>query len=484
MSKFKEFLFHYVIINVLLSIGVHFIIGWSGDIPIVPGIICTAVIALWHFLFLRKGKPSRFIHRFYLILFRTVTVLFAVMMVLEGGMMDSGAFLLLLAPLFPFLPMIVLLLFARKMAVLMIAFILVGHILVITLFRLKEVKWARAAVPLVMAVIATAVSVRSYANRDEIRYGGHGFNYMHGYSSTDFSDYYVYSEPSKLVTLDHEPRIMIENEEDMPVLDGAEACYPVYSAVAKAIYKDIDRIEEDFLESGESKWMNGKVVTFTNTIHAFHRLESGEVDMMFGARPSQAQLEEAREYYSLEIRRTQIGKEAFVFFVEADNPVESLTTDQIKRIYHGDITNWSEVGGKDEKIMAFQRPRDSGSQTMMIYFMGDVSLKEPKTYEVMNPMEGIVKEVANYNNEDGAMGYTFRYFLEGLMQEKGVKMLAVDGVYPTLENIKNGSYPLTVGLYCLTREGDTDPNVQKVLDFLLSEDGQYIIEQTGYAPLN
>ncbi len=482
MSKFKEFLFHYIVLNVLLAVGSNFIIGMSGDVPLIPGAICLAFMAVWYLLFSRKGALSSFIHNFYMILTRAVFITFTALMFMNGGMMDSSPFLLLLAPLFPFIPMIILLAFIRKLAVMLIGIILVGHVLIITFLRRKEISPAAVAIPLAAVVISTALSAYSYSVRDEIKYGGHGFKYMHGYSSTDFTGYYVHSDPTKLVTLDHEPRIVITGQDNMPILDGAEACYPVYSAVAKAIYKDIALIEREF-GSPESNWANGKIVTFTNTVHGFYRLADGEVDMLFGARPSQEQLEYAREQHSVEIRQTQIGREAFVFFVEADNPVDSLTSEQIRAIYHGDITNWKEVGGKDEKIVAFQRPRDSGSQTMMIYFMGDVSLKEPKTYEVMNPMEGIVKEVANYHNEDGAMGYTFRYFLEGLMQEKGVKMLAVDGVYPTVENIKNGSYPLVVGLYCLTREGDTNPNVQKVLDFLLSEDGQYIIEQTGYAPL-
>ena len=58
----------------------------------------------------------------------------------------------------------------------------------------------------------------------------------------------------------------------------------------------------------------------------------------------------------------------------------------------------------------------------------------------------------------------------------------MDGVLPTRENIKNGSYPLTVDLVAVTREGDPNPNVEKMLEFLLSEDGQELIEKTGYAP--
>ena len=102
------------------------------------------------------------------------------------------------------------------------------------------------------------------------------------------------------------------------------------------------------------------------------------------------------------------------------------------------------------------------------------------TYETVNAMGGVIEHVAQYNSEAGALGYTFRYFLESLNQEKNVKMLSVDGVYPTVETIENGTYPLTVPLVAVTRKDNDNPNVRKVLDFLLSEDGQDIIRRTGY----
>ena len=174
----------------------------------------------------------------------------------------------------------------------------------------------------------------------------------------------------------------------------------------------------------------------------------------------------------------------FVFFVNQNNPLNSLTTQQIKDIYHGDITNWKEVGGDSHDIVAFQRPERSGSQAMMNYFMGDVSLKVPLTYEMQSAMGGIITEVAQYYNEDGAIGYTFKYFLEGLNQEENVKILSVDGIYPTVENIKNQSYPISTFLYCVTLKSNEKENVKKLKEFLLSSQGQYIIEKTGYCGLN
>lgn len=359
--------------------------------------------------------------------------------------------------------------------------IAIGVILVVSVLFTTALSTKRKYLPhcAIVIVVLLVINLTVYFNSANYKYQGHGFDYMNGYSSVDLSVYTPYSDSGKLVTLDHEPDFMIENEKDMPVMDGAEACYPVYSAVAKAIYKDIDVIEMNAANPDE----NGKIVTFYNTVVGYNRLFQGEADMFFGAKPSQSQLEEAASW-GVELECTQIGKEAFVFFVNENNPIDNLTSEQVRAIYHGDITNFKEVGGADEEIVAFQRPEGSGSQTMMQYFMGDVTLKEPLTYETIVAMAGVINKVADYYNEDGAIGYTFKYFLEGLNQEENVKILSIDGVYPTKENIQNGTYPMVAGLYCVTVKGNDNPNVQKVLDFLLSEDGQYIIEETGYCPIN
>lgn len=78
-------------------------------------------------------------------------------------------------------------------------------------------------------------------------------------------------------------------------MDGAEACYPLYAAAAKAVYQDIAHIESNWADSGERAWTNGKIVTFTNTVVGFERLIEGNVDLFFGARPSADQLAYAAE---------------------------------------------------------------------------------------------------------------------------------------------------------------------------------------------
>lgn len=312
------------------------------------------------------------------------------------------------------------------------------------------------------------------------KYKAHDFEYMDGYSSTDLEPFYPYTENNKLVSLKEPSTFTIDNPDDMPILDGAEACYPVYAAIANAVYKDIDKIEKKHSEATQSP--NGKIVTFYNTAIGYERLFNREIDMFFGAKPSPSQQELAKEK-GVQLEYTPIGKEAFVFFVNKDNPIDNISSEDLKKIYHGDITNWKDVGGSNEDIVAFQRPERSGSQSMMLHFMGDVTLKEPMTYEMIDGMGGIINEVAEYHNEDGALGYTFKYFLEGLNQEDNVKILSIDGVYPTVENIKSGKYPLSSYLYCVTHKNGAKENTKKLLEYLLSPQGQYIIEQTGYCGL-
>ena len=477
----KSVLLDFVTVNLLLSIFDFFILTIAEGRFLIMALANVIFLLLWYFVIQRKKPVTEKLLGFYLIFTAAVFLLFTLIMKLEGGMLNSTGTLLMLVPLFPFIPFILGILFLPETAVPLIGSVLILHCLIIFIkLKGKQLKLL-SMLSLLIVAVSSFVSYSSYLNRDELKYAGHGFQFMNGYSSTDFSDYHVYSDPGKLVTLDHEPEIIIENEQDMPVMDGAEACYPVYSAVAKAIYKDIAEIERKY-SSSPKNYYNGKIVSFTNTVNGYYRLTDGDCDLLFGARPSQQQIDYAKEN-NAEFNLTQIGKEAFVFFVEKDNPVSNLTSDQLRDIYSGKITNWNQVGGPNQKIVAFQRPEGSGSQTMMQYFMKDVPLKEPKTYETFSSMDGIVSHVANYYNEDGAIGYSFRYFIEGLMQETNVKILSVDGIYPTTESIKNGSYPLTTGLYCVSRNED-DPNVQKVLDFLLSEDGQYIIEKTGYAGIS
>jgi phosphate transport system substrate-binding protein len=281
-------------------------------------------------------------------------------------------------------------------------------------------------------------------------------------------EYLPFKWPSKIVKL-KDASLDFTRKDDLPILDGATAAFPVYSAFIHATYPRSTELYDGVFE-------------YNNTVGGYEKLAERKTDIFFGAYPSKEQLAYAEEQGTT-FEFTQIGTEAFVFFVHKDNPIDSLTVEQIKGIYSGQITNWKEVGGNDEPIVAFQRNEGSGSQSMLLRFMGDTPLMEPPMNQVSGFMSGIIEEVADYESRLGSIGFSFRFYVEGIIQHPDIKMIAIDGVAPTVENIKNGTYTAVTPVYAVTWAGNDNPNVKKLLDWILSEEGQYIIEETGYVGL-
>lgn len=278
-------------------------------------------------------------------------------------------------------------------------------------------------------------------------------------------EYLPYEENSKIVRLDSKTLKFGEND-DLPIIDGATAAFPVYSAFVNSVYPSSTRLYDGVFE-------------YNNTVGGYELLAEKKTDVFLGAQPSKAQTEYATNCGTT-FEYTQIGSEAFVFFVHKNNPIESLTTEQIRKIYSGEITNWKEVGGEDKKIVAYQRNEGSGSQSMLIRFMGDTPIMEPDIQTNVGGMGEIIKEVADYKSNPTSIGFSFRFYVEGIIQNPDIKLIAIDGVAPTVENIKNGTYPIITPVYAVTYEGNTNKNVDKLIEWMLSDEGQYIIEQTGY----
>ncbi|MBO0600798.1 substrate-binding domain-containing protein [Sporosarcina sp. E16_3] len=280
----------------------------------------------------------------------------------------------------------------------------------------------------------------------------------------DTSAYEPFSDHTKAVTLT-EPS-MLKIEENLPIIDGATALYPVYAAFAQAVYP------EKKYDQHDSEVMSNR------TGEAYSNLVNGRADIIFALAPSDQQLEVAKRL-GKELKLTPIGKEAFVFFVNEKNPVRSLTADQIKGIYAGDISNWKAVGGKMKAIRAFQRPEDSGSQTALQHFMGDVPIMDPPVEDIASLMGTVIDQVSDYKNYNNAIGYTFRYYSTEMTKNNNIRLLAIDGVEPTKETIRAGTYPVTNELYAVTA-GSNNPHVEAFIGWVLSEQGQEIIEKTGY----
>lgn len=281
-------------------------------------------------------------------------------------------------------------------------------------------------------------------------------------------NYMPFEEESKIAGLEKEASLKLK--ENLPRLDGAAAVFPLYSAFVNAVYP----------ENTKYDYKDGSVFSYHNTVEGYKLLAEKKIDIFFGAYPSEDQLAYAKEHET-EFEFTEIGKEGFVFFVNKNNPVESLTEEQIRDIYSGKITNWKEVGGKDEEIQVFQRNEGSGSQSRLKRFMGDTPLMKAETEKINAFMGGIIEQVADYKNYSNSIGFSFRYYLETLIANPNVKMLKVNGIAPTPENISNETYPLTGSLYAVTYKDNENANVDLLIDWIISEEGQEIVEKTGYS---
>lgn len=301
-----------------------------------------------------------------------------------------------------------------------------------------------------------------------------------GESGDLLSAYEPYGENSKAVVPFEESTLTITD--DIPVMDGATALYPIYASFAKAVYpREVLDAKIEYGEDGSAivpKWY----LKCTTTTRAYENIVTGEADIIFAALPSEEQEQFAADN-GVELVYTPIGKEAFVFFVNAKNPIEGITVEQIQGIYSGEITAWSELGVRGlGEIRAFQRDAGSGSQSTLEKLMAGKQLMKAPTKDVISGMEGIIQKAADYKNYKNAIGYSFRFYSTEMVSNDQIKLLSINGVYPSLENIENGTYPLASCFYAVTRK-DADENTLKLLEWIVGEQGQMIIEAVGYTPL-
>lgn len=223
---------------------------------------------------------------------------------------------------------------------------------------------------------------------------------------------------------------------------------------------------------------------YTNTDPAYTKLINGETDLIIVTEPSSDELKRASDA-GVELEVTPVVNEGFVFFTNVNNPVNGLSLKEIQDIYTDKITNWNQVGGDNAKIIAYQRPENSGSQTgMLSLVMKDKKIKEPKREEYIESMAGIIDAVANYDNSKDSVGYSYYYYATTMYGNENIKFLAVDGVSPNHDTIKDESYPLITAYYIVTLKGTKNMAVSKVKKAMLESKGQEIARNAGYIEIN
>lgn len=256
-------------------------------------------------------------------------------------------------------------------------------------------------------------------------------------------------------------------DENYPKVDGSTATAPLAEAFeANFKGKKIDEVN----------------VEHSKTHKAYEKLINKELDLILVTSPSEDE-EKLAEKANVELEVTKVVNEGFVFFLNKNNPVNSLTVEQIQKIYSGEITNWKEVGGNDEEIIAYQRPKNSGSQTGMLdLVMKDKKIKDAPKEDIAMTMSDIIDAVSNYDNKESAIGYSYYYYANTMYLSDEIKLLKVDGVEPNNDTIKNGEYPILTAYYIVNRKNDISSEAESLKENMLSSRGQKVAEEAGYVP--
>ena len=280
------------------------------------------------------------------------------------------------------------------------------------------------------------------------------------------------SSEAPVSSVSEAPQEPLFSEEDFPKLDGSTACIPLMAQMMA------DTTGRD-LEEAQS------TISVSTTAYAWENFGLYDTDtQMLVVYEAPDYVKKELEEAKAELESKPIGRDALVFIVNENNPVQSLTRQQLKDIYAGKITNWKDVGGEDLDIVPFQRGEDSGSQTLFkkLLIQGG-ELMDPPTELAPAAMGELVDSIAAYNNSANAIGFSVYYYIDQMYSQPGLRLLAVDDVIPSNDTIASENYPLCNEFYAvLHADAAADSPERRLYDWLDTAAGQDCIQKAGYVP--
>lgn len=269
---------------------------------------------------------------------------------------------------------------------------------------------------------------------------------------------------------------------EMPAIDGSTSTLPYTNAVYNAMYSNYYNHPD--LPKKHSK-----------SYYSYDRLIDGEVDLLFiSTKPTEDTIAKAKAA-GVELELIPIAYDAMVFFTNGENAASNLTMEQIRNIYVDNAyTNWSELGGPDAGLIPYCRNADSGSQAQMeeFFLKGSEIHPDIKRENTAISMSSVLTDVWQAKTDDPlayALGYSIYYYYQSasyifLSDMSDLKLLSVNGVYPTDETIADGSYPLAGYNYAVVRADEPEDSIaRRMVEFMLSEQGQQCVLNAGFGAL-
>lgn len=223
-----------------------------------------------------------------------------------------------------------------------------------------------------------------------------------------------------------------------------------------------------------------------STEEEFNKLIKDEIDVLISTYPTDDIMTFAK-LNGVDLEITPIAKDGFVFFTNVDNKIDSLKVSDIQKIYTGQIKNWSELGGENIDIKAFQHPENSPTQNEMINsVMKNLKIDDaPKDVFYTKKFGEIDDLIATYDNTEGSLGYSYYYETKMLYDTDGkinntIKILKLNGAMPSYDTIKNGDYPIISNYYLIRNKKNQSESLNMFTDAVVSDRGKNVIKEAGY----
>jgi phosphate transport system substrate-binding protein len=192
--------------------------------------------------------------------------------------------------------------------------------------------------------------------------------------------------------------------------------------------------------------------------------------------------EEKKNFRDVDFRIHSFGKDAVACVISSEvynAGIKSLSPETIKKIYLGEIRSWKEIGGPDRDILVIDKEFHRGTRhVFMGYIFGDENAKAPGADIITGSNN---EEQSKIGQSDSAIGMLSHAWINKDVVGVGIE---VDGkvIEPTIWNIKNGAYPIARDLLLITR-GEPSGAVREFIDFIMSPEGQKIVEENGYVSI-
>ena len=209
-------------------------------------------------------------------------------------------------------------------------------------------------------------------------------------------------------------------------------------------------------------------------------LINGTTDIAESSRPMKdAEKTSVKDRRGKEVLELPVAVDGLAVYVHEQNPISELSLAQLKSIYTGVVKNWSQVGGRDEKIILYSRENSSGTYA---YFKEHV-LENSDYFPTAQTLPGTAAVINAVARDTRGIGYG------GIAYGKGIKHLRVKkddkspAIEPSMDNVLQGKYPISRYLYWYLA-GQPAGDMQKLAQWVVSKEGQDIVEKVGYYPLN